>query len=236
MSDVSLRPARAADAEELARVAAAVGSDVPLFLEGTPALIEGRGEIVTPLAPWLGEPPGLLLITAGLPLRTPDVFAAFAAGARDASHGAALVSSQHLAAELAGGLSGAQLLDRAAALASANDLRAPARATAPWLRPFEHALRRLLERPLALSGSGPTLFLLYPSQREAEAGAALVETALANGELAAPEGLVRLSIGDNGRGFPVDGHRGPGHQGLVNMRGRAVGMGGDLAIESAKIR
>lgn len=193
--------------EELSRVAAAVGSDVPLFLEGTPALIEGRGEIVTPLAPWLGEPPGLLLITAGLPLRTPDVFAAFAAGARDASHGAALVSSQHLAAELAGGLSGAQLLDRAAALASANDLRAPARATAPWLRPFEHALRRLLGRPLALSGSGPTLFLLYPSQREAEAGASLVETALANGELAAPEGArpaliaTRLIVpGTGGRG------------------------------------
>ena len=193
--------------EVLSGVAAEVGSDVPLFLGGTPALIEGRGEIVTPLAPWLGEPPGLLLISAGLPLRTPDVFAAFAAGARDASHGAALVSSQHLAAELAAGMSGAQLLDRAAALASANDLRAPARATAPWLRPFEHALRRLLGRPLALSGSGPTLFLLYPSQREAEAGASLVETALANGELAAPEGArpaliaTRLIVpGSGGRG------------------------------------
>ncbi len=177
------------DHETLNAVAAEVGSDVPLFLVDSPALMEGRGESVIPLAPWSGEPLGLLLITPGLPLRTPEVFAAFAAGLRAGSHGAALVSSQHLAAELAAGMSGEGLLQRAAALASANDLLTPARAVAPWLRPFDHALRRLLGRPLALSGSGPTLFLLYPSQREAEAGAALVADALASGELMAPEGV-----------------------------------------------
>jgi len=177
------------DNEVLHKVAAEVGSDVPLFLVGTPALMEGRGEAVTALAPWIGAPLGLLLITAGLPLRTPEVFAAFAAGLRGTTQGAALVSSHHLAAELTVGLSGEGLLQRAAALASANDLLAPARAVAPWLRPFDHALRRLLGRPLSLSGSGPTLFLLYPSQREAEEGATLVANALASGELVAPEGL-----------------------------------------------
>ena len=177
------------DDETLHAVAAEVGSDVPLFLVGSPALMEGRGESVTPLAPWSGEPLGLLLITAGLPLRTPEVFAAFAAGLRGSAQGAALVSSQHLAAELTVGMSGEGLLQRAAALASANDLLAPARAVAPWLRPFDHALRRLLDRPLSLSGSGPTLFLLYPSQREAEEGATLIANALASGELVAPEGL-----------------------------------------------
>lgn len=177
------------DDETLHEVAAEVGSDVPLFLVDSPALMEGRGEVVTPLSPWSGEPLGLLLITAGLPLRTPDVFAAFASGLRSSAQGAALVSSQHLAAELTAGMSGEGLLQRAAALASANDLLAPARAVAPWLRPFDHALRRLLGRPLSLSGSGPTLFLLYPSQREAEEGATLVATALANGELVAPDGV-----------------------------------------------
>jgi 4-diphosphocytidyl-2-C-methyl-D-erythritol kinase len=177
------------DDEVLHSVAAEIGSDVLLFLVGSPALMEGRGEVVTELAPWSGEPLGLLLITAGLPLRTPEVFAAFAAGLRSSAHGAALVSSQHLAAELTAGLSGDGLLQRAAALASANDLLAPARAVAPWLRPFDHALRRLLGRPLSLSGSGPTLFLLYPSQREAEEGATLIANALASGELVAPEGL-----------------------------------------------
>lgn len=177
------------DHETLNAVAAEIGSDVPLFLVGSPSLMEGRGESVMELAPWAGEPLGLLLITAGVPLRTPDVFAAFAAGIRDSSHGAALVSSQHLAAELTAGMSGERLLQRAAALASANDLLAPARAVAPWLRPFDHALRRLLGRPLSLSGSGPTLFLLYPSQREAEEGATLIANALASGELVAPEGV-----------------------------------------------
>jgi 16S rRNA (adenine1518-N6/adenine1519-N6)-dimethyltransferase len=177
------------DGETLHEVAAEVGSDVPLFLVDSPALMEGRGELVTPLGPWSGEPLGLLLITAGLPLRTPDVFAAFASGLRSSAQGAALVSSQHLAAELTAGMSGEGLLQRAAALASANDLLAPARAVAPWLRPFDHALRRLLGRPLSLSGSGPTLFLLYPSQREAEEGATLVATALASGELVAPDGV-----------------------------------------------
>ncbi|NBO52350.1 MAG: ribosomal RNA small subunit methyltransferase A [bacterium] len=190
--------------EELLKVAAEVGSDVPLFLADSPALIEGRGEIVTPLGSFAGEPLGLLLITAGMPLRTPDVFGAYAAGLRGAGHGSALVSSQHLAAELAAGMSGEGLLQRAAALASANDLLTPARAVAPWLRPFDHALRRLLGRPLALSGSGPTLFLLYPSQREAEEGATLVANALESGELVAPGGvapsLIATKLVVTGRG------------------------------------
>jgi 4-diphosphocytidyl-2C-methyl-D-erythritol kinase len=195
------------DEETLNTVAAEVGSDVPLFLVGSPALMEGRGELVTPLAPWSGAPLGLLLITAGLPLRTPEVFAAFATGLRGSAQGAALVSSQHLAAELTVGMSGEGLLQRAAALASANDLLAPARAVAPWLRPFDHALRRLLGRPLSLSGSGPTLFLLYPSHREAEEGATLIASALASGELVAPDGVTPSVIATRLIG-PESGERG----------------------------
>jgi 4-diphosphocytidyl-2-C-methyl-D-erythritol kinase len=195
------------DEETLNAIAAEVGSDVPLFLVGSPALMEGRGESVTPLAPWSGEPLGLLLITPGLPLRTPVVFAAFAAGLRGSAQGAALVSSQHLAAELTVGMSGEGLLQRAAALASANDLLAPARAVAPWLRPFDHALRRLLGRPLSLSGSGPTLFLLYPSHREAEEGATLIASALASGELVAPDGVTPSVIATRLIG-PESGERG----------------------------
>ncbi len=51
-------------------------------------------------------------------------------------------------------------------------------------------------------------------------------------ELAMPDGGIRLSISDNGRGFPVDAVRGPAHQGLLNMRARAAGLGGRLEIES----
>jgi signal transduction histidine kinase len=51
-------------------------------------------------------------------------------------------------------------------------------------------------------------------------------------ELTAPDTEIRLVIRDNGRGFPVDAIRGPGHQGLVNMRARARALGGRLDIES----
>jgi len=38
-------------AKELSKLATSLGSDVPLFLENQPALLEGRGEIITPLDP-----------------------------------------------------------------------------------------------------------------------------------------------------------------------------------------
>ena len=172
----------------LMRVAARIGSDVPLFLSQGPVVMEGRGERITPLPQWSHPTAGLLLVTAREGIRTPEVFAAFARGVRSPSHGAALVSSRHLAEELAGGLSAAALVQRAAALASANDLLPPARAIAPWLTTLDRSLRRALGRPLSLSGSGPTLFVLYPSLYEASAAASLLERSIAGGEIEAPAG------------------------------------------------
>jgi len=48
---------------------------------------------------------------------------------------------------------------------------------------------------------------------------------------ASADGLV-LRVQDNGRGFDPAAVRGPSHQGLANMRGRARALGGDLVIES----
>lgn len=180
-------------ADRLNAVAAQVGSDVPLFLHQGPVLIEGRGERVTPLAPWI-SPSGILLVTPRLPIRTPDVFAAYSAGARGGALGAALTASQHLAVEVSAGMSSEALLQRSAALAAANDLLPPARAVAPWLRPFDQALRRLLGRPLALSGSGPTLYLLYPSHEAAQEGRDLLLDALADGSLESPGGAAPTII------------------------------------------
>ena len=52
--------------------------------------------------------------------------------------------------------------------------------------PFKRALSRVLRRPIGLSGSGPTLWALYPSEAEAIEAAAVVRAAIAAGELAAP--------------------------------------------------
>ena len=174
--------------EERVRIAVSIGSDVPLFLAGGPALIEGRGERVTRLhgvrcAP--GAEPGVLLVTPALALHTADVFAAWSAGAM-AEPGIARRASEHFASEFGSGLTGRQLLERAAVLASANDLAAAANVVAPELIPFRRALTRLIGRPVGLSGSGPTMWVLYPSLAAAEEAAVTVRSAVERGELDAP--------------------------------------------------
>ncbi|MEW5990928.1 MAG: 4-(cytidine 5'-diphospho)-2-C-methyl-D-erythritol kinase [Chloroflexota bacterium] len=169
-------------------VAARAGSDVPFFLAGGPALVEGRGERVTRLGPIRGAPPGVLLVTPAVPSATPDVFAAFDAG------GAALptdprstrLTSDHLAAELRSGLTAAALVARAGVLATANDLGPAAGAVVAGLGALRRALARRLGRPVGVSGSGPTLWVLYPSASEAEMAAAEVRVGLDDGSLAAP--------------------------------------------------
>ena len=91
------------DDEARHRVAARLGSDVPFFLAGGPALVEGRGETVAPLLGLHGAP-GVLLVTPVIAVPTPDVFAAFDA-IRHAGDGAVRLSSAHLAEELRAGLS-----------------------------------------------------------------------------------------------------------------------------------
>jgi 4-diphosphocytidyl-2-C-methyl-D-erythritol kinase len=168
------------------RVAARIGSDVPFFLAGGIALVEGRGERVTPLPDLLGSSPGLLLVTPRLRVATPAVFAAFAAGARPETLGSARLSSSHLAAELGTGLTAGALVDRAGILAAANDLVPATGAVVPSLVPFRRLLTRRLRRPIGQSGSGPTLWALYPSIEAAEAARSELTAAIAAGEVATP--------------------------------------------------
>src|SRR5215212_6897846 len=125
--------------EDRRRAAAATGSDVPFFLAAGPALVEGRGERVTRLRPFLGEPPGVLLVTPAAPLSTRDAFRAFDTdpAAAPGNAGSTRLSSEHLAAELAAGhaaMRGADLVRRAGVLAVANDLTNAADVVLPGLR------------------------------------------------------------------------------------------------------
>jgi 4-diphosphocytidyl-2C-methyl-D-erythritol kinase len=56
----------------------------------------------------------------------------------------------------------------------------------PALVPFKRALTRLLGRPIGLSGSGPTLWALYPSETDAATAADIVREALTDGRLDPP--------------------------------------------------
>lgn len=205
----------AADPETRSIIAAELGSDVPFFLAGGPALVEGRGERVTPLG-WLrdrpgdgpgpGDRPGLLLVTPAVGISTPAAFAAFDAGAR-VTGGAARQASIHLADELRTGLRVADLLARASVLAAANDLAPAAAVVEPALVPFKRALLRVLSRPVGLSGSGPTHWALYPSIDEAAAAGDGVRAAFAEGRLPTPGGHEPFVVAARIRGGDQDARR-----------------------------
>jgi 4-diphosphocytidyl-2-C-methyl-D-erythritol kinase len=161
--------------------AARIGSDVPFFLAGGPALVEGRGERVTPLTGVHGHP-GILLVTPRVAVRTADVFAVFD-GARGTGDGSVRMTSAHLAQELGNGLSTTDLIARAGVLASANDLLPAAILVAPELIGVRRALTRMLGQPIGMSGSGPTLWTLYPSLGEAKAAATVVAAAVDDGTI-----------------------------------------------------
>jgi 4-diphosphocytidyl-2-C-methyl-D-erythritol kinase len=168
-----------------AAIAASLGSDCPFFLAGGWALVEGRGERVTPLPAPRGDAPGVLLVTPAIAVPTPAVFARYAAGIRP-DGAATLATSRYLAGELRAGLATSRLLERAGVLSVANDLVLATGDLVPALVAARRALARLLERPVGQSGSGPTLWALAPTLVDAAGDATIVRAALADGLLWLP--------------------------------------------------
>jgi 4-diphosphocytidyl-2-C-methyl-D-erythritol kinase len=174
--------------DDRAMVALEVGSDVPLFLVGGAALIEGRGERVTSLHGVHaagGEEAAVLLVTPAVPIRTAEVFSAWSGGAMG-EPGVARRSSEHFASEFGSGLTVPRLLERAAVFAAANDLLPATLSLRPDLVPFRRALARTLSRPIGMSGSGPTLWALYASIDAAEQAARMVQSAIDDQSVRAP--------------------------------------------------
>lgn len=178
----------AAWSEHRARLARELGSDVPLFLPGGPVVLTGRGERIEPLPALRGSPPGVLLVTPAIAASTPAVFATLDAdpAARPSGSGSTRAASEHLATEWRAGMNAAALVVRAGVLASANDLAAAADAVVPGLRSLRRSLVRALGRPVGLSGSGPTLWVLYASGTEAASAADRVRVGLGDGSIVAP--------------------------------------------------
>jgi 4-diphosphocytidyl-2-C-methyl-D-erythritol kinase len=178
-------------AGDRARIGATVGSDVPFFFAHGPALVEGRGERVTPLRRFTGVAAGILLVTPGVEVATAMAFRALDTdpAAAPANRGSTRLTSEHLAAELGPGypaMTSDDLARRAGALAVANDLARAADAIVPGLRPLRRALTRLLGVPIGLTGSGPTLWAIYPSLDAAEEAARRVRDEHTAGRLESP--------------------------------------------------
>lgn len=144
--------------EELCRVGLRLGADLPFCLSGGLALVEGIGERVRPLP---GAPVyQLVLVNAGLPLSTAQVYRAYAAtevGLRPDIHG-------QLRALLAG--------DQAEIIrCAANSLEAPALALCPAIAAVK-ASCAALGLPALMSGSGGSVWALAADPEQANWAAA----------------------------------------------------------------
>jgi 4-diphosphocytidyl-2-C-methyl-D-erythritol kinase len=162
--DAALQMWRAGLAPEVhAEIALALGSDVPFFVRGGhAALVAGRGDEVVPL----DAPPelGLLLVTPRVGLSTSAVFARFDdlnGAPRDAVDVSVL----------------GRLPVAAAELRDANALWPAAVSLAPKLATMRAELEDATGLPWLMSGSGSTLFALYPSAQDAAASGRAVVAA-----------------------------------------------------------
>ncbi len=199
------------------RLAALLGSDVPFFALGGWALAGGRGERLRRLPPPAGGPLGVLLVVPAARLSTRDVFAALdaageegtregragAAGARGTSGaepparpGARLAAPPGAghgdAARLADLLRRGVRTTDVAAIAPSNDLLPAAARLLPELEPLRRGLSALLGRAVHLSGSGPSLAVLYPSPWAARRAASVVRAAARDGRLPQPGGSLEV--------------------------------------------
>ena len=140
---------------ELEEVAEGIGSDVPFFLNGSIALVEGRGERVTPIV----DPPvgiNLLVVKPRFGVATGEAYA----GLRTCS-GTAGPSVTELLEVLKTGrfkeLNGM----------IGNDLEGPVFGLFPVLKDIKERLLGLGASAALLSGSGSSLFGVFPSREAA---------------------------------------------------------------------
>jgi 4-diphosphocytidyl-2-C-methyl-D-erythritol kinase len=152
----------------LPELAADLGADVPSQLAPSLALVEGAGERVERLPE--PAPHAVLLLPSGGGLSTADVFAeADRLGVgRDAEELAAL--GEHL--RMAAGAGSSPL---AYPELLVNDLEPAARSLRPEIDDAFEVLRTAGAPLVLLTGSGPTVFGLFPSLAEAQAVAAEID-------------------------------------------------------------
>ena len=135
------------DASALCEIAAALGSDIPVCVNSTPAFMEGRGEILR--APQSMPRIPMLLVNPGVAVPTKDVFA----GLKERS-GVEMALPRGRFGDTADLL---RFLDT-----TRNDLEAPAVALQPVIADVLAAIRALPGALLArMSGSGATCFGIF---------------------------------------------------------------------------
>ena len=139
--------------DELASVAAELGSDVPFLLAGGTALGTGRGDEITPLTPLAGL--GMLLVvpSESIEAKTPTMYRALRP--EDFSDGA---RTEAIARELGHrGLTSASCC---------NAFERAAREIFPGLAGVWDRMAEVTQHPPRLSGAGPALYVMPSSESE----------------------------------------------------------------------
>ena len=142
------------------RLAPTLGSDVPFCARGGTAMMTGRGEVVNPVEPLTGFALGI--VVPPIELATPAVFSAW-------DHLA--TSGRAQGVELATGGLPPSVRDHAPLR---NDLYPAAVSLAPEVDDWRRELETAWGRPVAMSGSGPTLFAFFVDLAEATAAGEVI--------------------------------------------------------------
>lgn len=142
--------------ERVKKIAAGLGSDVPFFLFGGTALVEGRGEMVTPL-PASGR---IWLVLLRPPLILPEKTRRLY-GALTPQHYTAGEHTELLTDALRGG----QLLSEEMFF---NAFEQVASGVFTGLEEYQRRFREAGAGRVHLAGSGPTLFALFEHRGQAE--------------------------------------------------------------------
>mgnify|MGYP000678171998 CR=1 FL=1 len=159
--------------QQLAELAAGLGSDVPFFLHLPCAVCRGRGQIVQPVA--APRPRWAVLILPGFAMPTARVYGRF----DELGLGEDQALQEPLAWTEWSALQAEPLLARLV-----NDLEPAAFSLAPDLGRIHQQAQRILARPVRMSGSGSSLFTLYDGAAEASLAARMVQERQAVGALA----------------------------------------------------
>lgn len=150
---------------EMAAVGEALGSDVPFFFFAPSAIVSGRGEHVRPLR--LTGSRWIVLVNPGFPVDTKWAYHTLSAS----RSGVPALPQSLAAVEKESHLSWARILAE-----SHNDFEAPVFAAHPVLQEIKVQLLKEGAEAALLSGSGATVFGLFPEERRAKQAATHFET------------------------------------------------------------
>ena len=155
-------------AAQLASWGAEVGADVPFFVYGRPAWVEGVGEVVTPLDRW----PAVSLVVAfpGSGVSTAEIYRRYDAAIPPPGRGRVSLTKPPSATSIAQFISGERSLPELLV----NDLEAVAAEVRPELRFLKTLLVKFGAEGAVMTGSGSAVFGIWSTRAGAEKAAAEV--------------------------------------------------------------